>query len=285
MMVWLRLGRVSNLPTVWTNTLAGIALAGGTMSPGPLTLLLVAMSAAYVGGMYLNDAFDREIDAVERPERPIPSGRLQARQVFAAGYGLLGLGIALTVAAADAAGRQSLWLAALAATALAAVIVVYDWNHKNNPVSPLIMGLARVGVYTCAAVASSDRLAGGLTWGMLALLGYLIGLTYVAKQESFNRIGNYWPLLFLGSPFAFVWVLEVPLARACYAAFLIWVAWALYGVLGPRRQVGPAVARFIAGMCLLDAMWIGTTGNLTWVVGSLAAFVLTRLGQRVIAGT
>ena len=34
----------------------------------------------YIGGMYLNDAFDRDIDARERPERPIPSGHVGARR-------------------------------------------------------------------------------------------------------------------------------------------------------------------------------------------------------------
>ena len=43
--------------------------------------------------MYLNDAFDREIDARERPERPIPSGRIGAGPVFAIGFGLLAAGV------------------------------------------------------------------------------------------------------------------------------------------------------------------------------------------------
>ena len=57
--------------------------------------LLVALSLFYVGGMYLNDAFDAGIDAVERPERPIPSGQVSAETVFAAGFGMLALGLAV----------------------------------------------------------------------------------------------------------------------------------------------------------------------------------------------
>ena len=69
----LKLGRVSNLPTVWSNVIAAFALTGGA----PLRVVVtaaVAMSLLYVGGMYLNDAFDRDIDASERANRPIPSG-------------------------------------------------------------------------------------------------------------------------------------------------------------------------------------------------------------------
>ena len=69
--VALRLGRVSNLPTVWTNALAGLVLAGQAGWDPRIPPLLLALSLFYVAGMYLNDAFDREIDARERPERPI----------------------------------------------------------------------------------------------------------------------------------------------------------------------------------------------------------------------
>ena len=52
--VLLRLGRVSNLPTVWTNLLAAVVLAGGAVSDGRILPLLAAMSLFYIGGMYLN---------------------------------------------------------------------------------------------------------------------------------------------------------------------------------------------------------------------------------------
>ena len=91
--VALRLGRVSNLPTVWTNTLAGIVLAGGRVLE-PWTLpLLVALSLFYVAGMYLNDAFDAGIDARERPERPIPAGLVSAETVFTLGFAMMALAL------------------------------------------------------------------------------------------------------------------------------------------------------------------------------------------------
>src|SRR5688572_23309296 len=95
----LRLGRVSNVPTVWTNVAAGIALAGGALQPRLLVMLGLAVSLFYVGGMYLNDAFDARWDAAHRPERPIPSGQVRARTVFAAGFAMLGLGTLLVALA------------------------------------------------------------------------------------------------------------------------------------------------------------------------------------------
>lgn len=70
----LRLGRISNLPTVWTNVLVGVLLTGAALGDARLPLLMLALSLFYVGGMFLNDAFDREFDAQHRPDRPIPSG-------------------------------------------------------------------------------------------------------------------------------------------------------------------------------------------------------------------
>ena len=67
------LGRVSNLPTVWSNCLAGWWLSGGG-NFWKLPLLLLGISALYTGGMFLNDAFDADFDRQRRASRPIPSG-------------------------------------------------------------------------------------------------------------------------------------------------------------------------------------------------------------------
>ena len=65
----LRLGRISNLPTVWTNVLASCVISGGARAD-QLGLLLAAMTAFYIGGMYLNDFFDRAVDARDRQAVP-----------------------------------------------------------------------------------------------------------------------------------------------------------------------------------------------------------------------
>src|SRR3954453_15871774 len=122
-----RLGRVSNLPTVWTNVLAATVLAGADPVSASALLAGVAMTLFYVGGMYLNDAFDREIDRRERPSRPIPSGVVSAKTGFSAGLGVRAAGVGLMAIAGMAS--------AVAGVALAAAIIAYDLRHKGNPVS------------------------------------------------------------------------------------------------------------------------------------------------------
>ncbi|HEX6141089.1 MAG TPA: UbiA family prenyltransferase [Geminicoccaceae bacterium] len=284
----LALGRVSNLPTVWTNSLAGVVLAGGAIDLR-LPLLLLATSAFYVGGMWLNDAFDRAIDAEQRPERPIPSGEVGARTVFGTGFGLLGLGLLLLVwIGFGFAAGTGIW-PVLAGLGLAAAIVLYDAWHKSNPVSPLLMGLCRVLVYVTAGLAVVAALPWPLVGGALALLCHLIGLTYVAKQETLDEVGNLWPLLFLMAPPVYgasVGGFDSVSGTLLWLGFVAWLGFALVLLIQRRPgDVPRAVVSLIAGISLLDGLLIAAAGapGLAWF-GPLG-FLLTLVLQRWIAGT
>jgi 4-hydroxybenzoate polyprenyltransferase len=286
--VYLRLGRISNLPTVWTNVLAGMLLAGGPLVPATLGVLIVALSMFYVGGMYLNDAFDREFDARMRPERPIPSGRISATAVFTIGFALLGGGVALLLVPALGRAAGADWTPVASGVALGGVITYYDATHKRDPLSPLVMGLCRVLTYLTAALA----VAGALPWpviaGALVLLCYLIGLTYVAKQETLAEYRNVWPLAFLAAPFLYtipaLW--QSPVGAVLWVAFLAWVLYAIsFLVRRGRVNIPRAVISFIAGISLLDGLLIAHAGYPDVALLGVAGFALTLAFQRWIAGT
>lgn len=278
--VALRLGRVSNLPTVWTNTLAGIVLAGGAVGGALTAALLVAMSLFYVGGMYLNDAFDARIDALERPERPIPSGAVSARTVYGAGFAMLAAGAGLLFWA-------GLW-PGLGGLALAGAIVLYNGHHKDNPLSPVLMGLCRVLVYVAVGLAFAVPPPAVLWLGAFLLLCYLIGLTYVAKQENLGEVKNLWPLLFLAAPvlYALLYAAGSVSSGVMFVLFALWVGVALWFL--KRREPGDvprAVVSLIAGIALLDAVLIAAAGapGIAWL--AVAGFVLTLALQRLVPGT
>ena len=276
----LTLGRVSNLPTVWTNTLAG-ALLAGARDPGPeLALAVLAFSLFYTGGMFLNDAFDAPWDARERPERPIPSGQAGRGEVFAWGFSFMAVGIAFL----SWIGRAP----AVAGVALAGVITFYDWNHKANPLSPVVMGLCRVLIYVGAALCYTASLPEQFWFGAAALLCYLIGLTYMAKQETLARVENLWPLAFLAVPVLYgAWLIaSAPLVAPFWVIFCGWMAVALWFLR--RRQRGDiprAVVSLIAGISLLDALLIAGAGLPGLALAALAGFGITLFFQRYIAGT
>ena len=275
----LKLGRVSNLPTVWSNVIAALALAGGAPSRVVLAAA-VAMSLLYIGGMYLNDAFDRDIDARERGNRPIPSGEASANAVFAFGFCLLAGGVALLALQSPRAGIVGL--------VLAGAIVLYDWHHKGNPLSPLLMGLCRALVYAGAAAALMKPFWVPVLLGAAALFLYVTGLTLAAKQERLDRVSNLWPFLLVAAPLLLAssallssWLVVLP------AGLLLGVC--LYALSLLRRRnagdVGTAVGLLIAGIALVDALAASTVGATQAMIVCFALFALTLLLQRFIPGT
>jgi 4-hydroxybenzoate polyprenyltransferase len=284
----LRLGRVSNLPTVWSNTLAGAVLAGAGAFGPEFAIMLVAFSLFYTGGMFLNDAFDAEIDAAERPERPIPSGEIASREVYGYGFGLMAAAIVLLAwVGFGFAPRTGTW-PALAGLALAAVITLYDWHHKKYLFSPVVMGLCRVLVYVGAGLCYTLAPPAALWIGAGLMLCYLIGLTYVAKQENLGKVENLWPLVFLAAPVAYgAWLAT---AHAMVGIFwLLFSGWLLVALWFLRRRgkgdIPRAVVSLIAGISLLDALLIAGTGSVALAFLALAGFGVTLFFQRYIAGT
>ena len=286
-MVYLRLGRISNLPTVWTNVLAGALLTGQPLDGATLAALLVSLSLFYVGGMYLNDAFDRHIDARERPERPIPSGRTSASEVFGIGFGMLTAAVLLLVALGVRATPVN-WAPVLSGLMLAATIVYYDVVHKRDPLSPLVMGACRVLVYVTAALSVVGTIGLPVVGGALVLLSYLIGLTYVAKQETLAEYRNLWPLLFLFAPFVYTapGALGTGVGIALWVSFLAWVGYAISFLVWPGRvNIPRAVISFIAGISLLDGLLIVVAGFPRAAGLAVVGFALTLVGQRWVKGT
>jgi UbiA prenyltransferase family len=287
--VALQLGRVSNLPTVWSNVLAGTVLAGGQPWRPATLLVMLAVSLLYIGGMYLNDAFDRDIDAQERPTRPIPAGLVAANTVFAAGFGMLLAGITLAMAAAVVGGPETVWRPVLASLALAAAIVFYDFNHTDNALSPLFMGLCRVLAYLTAGYAAVREPAIGVFVAALVSLSYLIGLTYIAKQEAHDGIGRLWPLIFLAAPLAYgaLEANQAPVTVAiAVAALVAWMFWSL-SYLRRRRpgDVSRAVVSLIAGISLVDALFLASAGAALAALLAGLCFLATLLTQRWVSGT
>jgi 4-hydroxybenzoate polyprenyltransferase len=278
----LRLGRISNIPTVWTNVLAASVIAGGEPNPGRMALIILAMSAFYVGGMYLNDFFDREIDARDRPERPIHAGEIRAGTVSSIGFGLLATGVALMIPFGFAA---TIWGALLAAA-----IVLYDVWHKGNVLSPIVMGTCRALVYIGTGAALTGGTSTATMTGAIALASHVAGITYAAKQESLDKVENLWPLA----------LLAVPLLAALPAmgdgwlvitAFLLLLAADAIAVrlLATRPVPGAvplAVSGLIAAICLVDALGIALNrGDVLLIAMCVAGYPLTRLFQKSIPGT
>jgi 4-hydroxybenzoate polyprenyltransferase len=175
---------VSNLPTVWMNVLAALVLASGALPLGPFLLLVVALSAFYAAGMVWNDVMDRALDAVAKPERPIPSGRISVDAARAFGAGLFALGLVLLLVAPHAS-------AVIPGLALVALIAVYDRYHKASPLTVLAMAGCRVGVFIVSAWALTGGVPAAVWVGAAASFAHTSLVTVVARVE--NARGNPFP--------------------------------------------------------------------------------------------
>jgi len=177
---------------------------------------------------------------------------------------------------------------AAAGLTLAAAITYYDWNHKGNVLSPVVMGICRVLVYVAAGLCITLALPDALWIGAALMLCYLIGLTYVAKQENLGKVENLWPLAFLAAPVAYgAWLAAAqPVVGGFWLLFSGWMLVALWFLRRRRKgDIPRAVVSLIAGISLLDALLIAGTGSLALAFLALAGFALTLFFQRYIAGT
>jgi len=179
----LSLGRVSNLPTIWTNVLAGVALSGAMPSLYTFPTLIISISLFYTGGMFLNDAFDAKYDAKHQPFRPIPSGKAKREAVFFIGCIMLVSGLALLLTAAHFA-HVSIAPALLSGLALLTCIVLYDKSHKEKVYAPFIMGICRGLIYISVVLACSGTVNIWAIFAAFLLFGYVAGVSFMAKRET-----------------------------------------------------------------------------------------------------
>ena len=263
----LTLGRVSNLPTVWSNCLAAWVLAGGG-GEWRLGLLLASGSCLYIGGMFLNDACDVEFDRRHRQERPIPGGLISRGTVWRWAAGLLLAGVLLVI---------PFGVRALAcALALLAAIVAYDFWHKRQPFAIGLVALCRFLLYLLASFAAAGTISLRLLAAALGLAAYVLGISLLARHESGVSRPPKWPMAVLLIPALTAWLhpFDSALGAILFACFLFagWLGISLPPLWGPDQQTGRVVSRLLAGMVLVDWLQVSAVAP-SWTAAALFAIL------------
>jgi 4-hydroxybenzoate polyprenyltransferase len=171
--------RIPGVFTAQADIFAGFMIAGSAAQSIPTLLLLVlASSCFYCAGMALNDAFDAPIDAMQRPGRPIPSGRIALTTAFNTGFGLLLLGLILS----RLAGFSSF----VVGVVLAGAIVTYDGGVKQDKrAGPVNMGACR---YLNLLLGLSVAPLSFVSFLIPLLTGiHIFGVTTLSRRET---VGN-----------------------------------------------------------------------------------------------
>jgi 4-hydroxybenzoate polyprenyltransferase len=296
---YLELVRLPNLFTAVGDIMAGylIVTRGVDVSWRDLIILMLASICMYAGGVVLNDYCDRDIDAVERPERPIPSGRVRERDALRLGVRLLGLGCVFAVGV----GIPSL----LAALLLAGCIVLYDARGKRiEYVGSLNMGGCRFlnVMLGATGVVAYQRTTPVESWLWFALpvaflvFLYISAVTLLATGEVWGGNRRISSLVFGAVVVVIGGVLWLGfadrLAEPLWSyPFLAVFALATLGVIGravatpSAPYIRTAIKTCVLSLILLDAAIAAGAGGLPYGVGIAVLLLPALYAARLYAVT
>jgi 4-hydroxybenzoate polyprenyltransferase len=271
LLAYVQLLRLPNVFTAIADILMGYLFTHPTLDPLWRSLPLVLSSALmYLAGMVLNDVYDVEVDRVERPNRPLPSGRIELGWARWLGYEMLICGVGLSILLSGWGGGNC--RTALVAFALAALILLYNRGLKATPLGPVAMGGCRflnvlLGMSMAAGVWTEPNylVAGGI--GL-----YIAGVTWFARSEADETIYRgqlLWAMLVMVGGLFLLWWFPHWMERAELAPRyapdnwrLVWIVMsALIGWRCVRAIIQPhgefiqeAVKQCIMSLVMLDAL-------------------------------
>ncbi len=243
--------RLPNVFTVIADVLMGYLVVHPNLLPLPrLVCLLGSSIGLYWAGMVLNDGFDVAQDRQQRPDRPIPSGRVSLGAARATGLGLWVFGLLLGVLAGYLAPQPELpWRPAVMALLVGVCVLLYDAVAKRTVAGPWLMGACRagnilLGMSTGAVDPDSATALLRFDAVQLALAGglgvYVTGITLFARDEATED----------GGPSRSLWMgVLVMLAGLCLLASV---------TLFPAAQTGGHVYRIHPSIWPLAVLLLGS---------------------------
>ncbi|KAA2216515.1 MULTISPECIES: UbiA-like protein EboC [Maribacter] len=290
-----RLARPANLPTAAADIFAGISLAlfsSGIAIPdffsanGTAVLSLVFASVfLYAGGVVFNDVFDAKLDAVERPERPIPSGLIPKNQAALWGVFLFFIGLYLAFSVHQVSGSI--------AGILIFSILVYDaLAKKHSFFGPLVMGICR-GLNLLLGMSILGQLE--VWWVSVVPMIYIFAITLISRGEVHGDNKNHIAI----AGFLYMLVLAFIAITITLNTDRILISLpfiVLFGFLVIRpllrayrenspRNIKKAVMAGVLSLIVMDACWVA--GFSHWYVGLLVLLLLplSLLLSRIFAVT
>lgn len=296
---WLFMLRISNAPTVVSQVFAGAAvgwyaLPTGTALPlGALVLVLVGVVLSYLAGMILNDVCDAQVDATERPDRPIPSGRIPLFMARFVGGCMLLIGISMLAVASPATLP---W-----AIVLGVCILAYDMLHTLSAASFVLMASCRGLVPAIAAFAMSSNTDWSiLAWTASAAFAFIAAVSIAARNEmtGFGVIARVaaWSLPAAACAPLGMWgalaidpggalLSSMAVGATLLAAYLVFVGIHTASKRDYPQAVPRAVSMWIGAMPAMDAATCFLLGSPTLGVLCLGMLGLSRALRPRFAGS
>ena len=283
---YLQLTRPANVVTAVADIWAGFAIAGAwdAMATNWIygdqdfwwNLLWLSLSTIglYGGGVAFNDIADAELDAIERPERPIPSGRVSKK-------GAIGMASLLLLGGIACAFQVNLWAGGLA-VAVACCALLYDyWGKHQQVFGPINMGLCRSGNLLLGISVVPMLLERNWFLAFLPLV-YVAAITIISRGEVHGKNRN---ALFLGagmytSIFVAIFILAFEKSPG-YLQILPFLAFLGYRLFPPLfqaiqtqepRYIGKSVKAAVLSLIVVNASL--ATAFSGWPIGLLILVLL-----------
>jgi 4-hydroxybenzoate polyprenyltransferase len=284
---YLTLVRFPNLFTLPSNVLLGFfsTQSSNAIEVNAIVLLILVSACLYAVGVIFNDIADRQIDRKERPNRPIPSGKIKQRNATI----LAMLLIAISIIVSNFISPATLTVVFVLIT----TIFLYDFVLKNSVLGPAAMAATRVLNILLGASLNMSNFIGGETYNIsfrlclvcISEFIYVSGISALSKYETHLntsfQLGRLHALLFL-SPL----IIGVYAASIGLFSYNIWIYLLIFGsfivsilkvTTHPKFSVtNPTLQRIIglliAGIIVHDAIYIGGSLDI-WYLG-MSTFVL-----------
>lgn len=273
---YLRLTRPANVITAVADVLAGMVISGYFLVQvdlWPVLLICLSTIGLYSGGIIFNDVFDAELDRVERPERPIPSGLIPLRAAIIFGSVCFAGGI-------FAAGLYQPVSILLAIAIVIACLTYNKWLKHHFILGPLNMGICR-GLNLLLGM--SILTTGLADWWFLALIPvvYIFAITMISRGEvhgGSKKTMVFAALLYLVVISCLLYVAVVQHYFLLILVFIVPFGLMIYRPLlaafrNPEgRHIGKAVKAGVIALILLNATWSAAFGN--WQVALCIVLLL-----------
>ncbi|OVE76158.1 hypothetical protein BVX97_01850 [bacterium E08(2017)] len=177
--------RPPNLITVPGDPIAGFLLASVTLGNDEVDILrvwpcLVSALLLYVAGLILNDCADAKEDGRDRPERPIPSGKVSRCAALWAGMVLGMAGMTVAKFAGDTAFSTAVLLALL--------IVIYNFVARRvRLLGAIVMGMCR-GCSLLLGASAITLLSPLVITAAIGVCFYIMDVTRIAMDEAEGKV-------------------------------------------------------------------------------------------------
>jgi len=268
---YFQLVRFPGILTAFTNVLLGYSvIQGDNFSLYLLGPLLATSGCLFLAGMSLNDYFDKKIDKKERPERPIPSGKILPKNALFLGIILLIIANIFSIFV----GFETV----IVTIVMSLLIFSYDFKIKNFPV---------IGILTLSSVRFLNVILGTsvafdseVVHLAIPLAIFVAGISIFARTEglSYSRKSEMLNLVFILSTIVTTIIIildKITIVQLGFLGLFIVSVFFPYAIFKDKtvKSVRKKISYQLLAITILDATIISAFAELSYAVIAILLYV------------